>query len=409
MYRLGQEEIDAAARVMRAGNVFKTTGPETADCENLMRGTLGVKHAILMTSGKAALISALTAMGIGPGDEVIVPGYTYIASAIAVTAAGAIPVIAEADETLTLDAADVKRKISKHTKAIMPVHIQGFPCNMDALCAFGIPVIEDACQADGGSYKGKRLGTIGAAGALSFNYFKIISAGEGGALLTNDRKLFERALIFHDSSAIAYFGNQLDDITEPQFCGNEYRTNNITAAILYEQLKKLDGILADLRKNKKAVQKALASDFKFIPSHDADGDCCTTLAFRFDTEAEARLFAGEEGVSGWLPIDTGKHVYTRWTPILQKAGAFHPLMDPFKMSANKNLNHNYSENMCPKTLEHLSKTVYIAINPDWTEKEIKERISVLKKAKQTDKASGSKARGIKRDHASQKRDGSFGG
>ncbi|MCL2301082.1 MAG: aminotransferase class I/II-fold pyridoxal phosphate-dependent enzyme, partial [Firmicutes bacterium] len=181
MYRIGQEEIDAVARVILSGQLFKTQGDELRCCEALMRGTFGVNHAILMTSGKAALISALTALGVGPGDEVIVPGYTYIATAIAVTAAGAIPVIAEIDETMTLDVADVKRKISSHTKAIIPVHIQGFPCDLDALCALGIPVVEDACQADGGSYKGRRLGTVGAAGALSFNMFKVITAGEGGA------------------------------------------------------------------------------------------------------------------------------------------------------------------------------------------------------------------------------------
>lgn len=380
MYRIGKEEIDAVTRVVNSRRLFKTSGTETADCENLMRAMFGVKYSILMTSGKAALISALTALGVGPGDEVIVPGYTYIATAIAVAAVGAIPVIAEADETLTLDAADVKRKIGKHTKAVIPVHIQGFPCNMDALSALGIPIVEDACQADGGSYKGRRLGTIGAAGALSFNEYKIISAGEGGAFLTNDRRLFERAFIFHDSSAIAFFGNQLDGINEQQFCGNEYRTNNIAAAILHEQLKKLDGILADLRKNKKIIQNALVSDFKFAPSHDADGDCGTTLAFRFNNEKAARRFAAIAG--GWLPIDTGKHVYTNWTPVMNKTGALHPAMDPFKMPANKNLNHNYSLDMCPKTLDYLARTVYIGIDPDWTAAQIEEKISAFKKAKQ---------------------------
>jgi len=142
MYRIGEEEIEAVARVINSRRLFKTNGPETADCENLMREMLKVKYALLMTSGKAALISTLTALGIGPGDEVIVPGYTYIATAIAITAVGAIPVIAEIDETMTLSAAYVKRKISKYTKAIMPVHIQGFPCNMDALSAFGIPIVD---------------------------------------------------------------------------------------------------------------------------------------------------------------------------------------------------------------------------------------------------------------------------
>jgi dTDP-4-amino-4,6-dideoxygalactose transaminase len=377
--RLGKEEIDAAARVIRSGELFKTMGTETADCESLLRGLFGAAYSILMTSGKAALISALTALGVGPGDEVIVPGYTYIATAIAVTAVGAIPVVAEIDGTMTLNAEDVKRKISRHTKAVIPVHIQGFPCDMDALGAPGVPLVEDACQADGGSYKGRRLGTIGAAGALSFNHFKIISAGEGGALLTNDRQLFERAMIFHDSSAIAYFGGQLDGMREPQFCGNEYRSNNIAAAILHAQLQKLDGILTDLRRNKKALMDALKNDFAFAPSHDPDGDCGTTLALRFESEAAARAFSEKAG--GTVPIDTGKHVYTNWTPVMEKRGAFHPAMDPFKMPANRELNHNYSLDMCPNTLDYLRRTVYISVNPDWTQRELEAMTERIKSAK----------------------------
>lgn len=382
MFRFGKEEIDAAARVMRSGNLFKTMGPETSECEDLMRDLFGVKHSILMTSGKAAIISALTALGVGPGDEVIVPGYTYIATAIAVTATGAIPVIAEIDETLTIDAKDVESKISKYTKTIIPVHIQGFPSDMDAISKlaekYKIAVVEDACQSDGGSYKGRRLGSIGDAGAFSFNCFKVISAGEGGAFVTDSRQLFERALIFHDSSAIAYFGNQLDGVSEPQFCGSEYRTSAISAAILTAQLKKLDGILKDLRKNKKIITQALSGCFEFAPSHDIGGDCGTTLAFRFDSAAGARKFA--ESTGGVLPIDTGKHVYPNWTPVMEKRGAFHPLMDPFKMKANRNLNHNYSLDMCPKTLDLLSRTVYIGVDPDWTESQIEEKIKNFKSA-----------------------------
>jgi dTDP-4-amino-4,6-dideoxygalactose transaminase len=266
----------------------------------------------------------------------------------------------------------------------MPVNIQGFPCDMDALMKlaekYNLKIIEDACQADGGTYKGKRLGTIGDAGALSFNQFKIISAGEGGALLTNDRTVYERAFIYHDSSAVAYFGGQLDEIQEPQFCGVEYRTNEIAAAVLREQLKRLDGILHDLRKNKKKLMDALKKDFRFIPSNDIAGDCGTTVAFMFDTEDAARKFATSDGVKGTLPIDTGKHVYTHWTPVLEKRGAFHPLMDPFKMEANKSLNHNYSPNMCAKTLDILARTVYVGVNPDWSPADIEKVIDACKAA-----------------------------
>ncbi|HZK39540.1 MAG TPA: DegT/DnrJ/EryC1/StrS family aminotransferase [Clostridia bacterium] len=389
MYRIGKEEIQAVTKVIESKEMFKCNGglQETMHCEREMRDLFGCQNAILMTSGKAALISAMVACGIGPGDEVIVPAYTYIASAMAVLATGAIPVIAEVDETCTIDVGDVEKRISKHTKAIMPVHIQGFPCDMDALMKlaekYNLKIIEDACQADGGSYKVKRLGTIGHVGALSFNQFKVITSGEGGALLTNDRTIFERAFIYHDSSAIAYFGGQLDEINEPQFCGTEYRTNEITAAILREQLKKLDGILTDLRKNKKIIMDALQNDCRFIPSNDSEGDCGTTMTFAFDSEAQARQFSKSDGVHGTLPIDTGKHVFTRWTPVLEKRGAFHPLMDPFKMDANKNLNHNYSPDMCPNTLDILARTVHVGINPDWTGAELEKVIAACKAAGKT--------------------------
>ena len=387
MYRIGKEEADAVARVIDSKQLFKINDglKEVENCEKEMKEIFGTKNALLMTSGKAALISALIGMGIGPGDEVIVPGYTYLATAIAVVAAGAIPVIAEVDETLTLSPEDFERKITPHTKAVIPVHIQGFPCNMEKICEIankhGVKVLEDACQADGGSFKGKRLGTWGEAGALSFNFFKIISAGEGGVLFTDNSEVWQRALIYHDSSAVSFFGDQLQDVEEDVFCGTEYRSNEITAAILREQLKKMDTILGDLRRNKKTLMDALSSDYKFIPSYDIEGDCATTIAFRFDSEEDARRFAETEGVDGRLPIDTGKHVYTNWTPIMNKKGAFHPLMDPFKMEANKDIVPEYKPDMCPETLNWLSRTVYVDINPDWTDEQIIEKIEILRAAK----------------------------
>jgi dTDP-4-amino-4,6-dideoxygalactose transaminase len=387
MYRIGKDEIDAVARVIESRELFKVNGgklQETANFEAEFKQKMQCDYAILMTSGKAALISSLVGLGIGPGDEVIVPGYTYMATAVAVTAVGAIPVIAEVDETLTLDPASVEANVSPNTKAIIPVHIQGFPCNMDALVKLaekhGFAIVEDACQADGGSYKGRRLGTIGDAGAFSFNHFKIITSGEGGALVTNQRELFERAFIYHDSSAIAYFGNQLDNVSVEPFCGNEFRTSEITAAILRQQLLKLDSILEDLRANKKAMMDALDT-FTFRPSHDPEGDCGTTVAFAFETEEEARKFAKAPGIHGVLPIDTGKHIYTHWTPIMEKRGAHHPLLDPFKMPANADLNHNYRLDMCPKTLSLLATTVYVNINPDWSEEALSAKIDACRAAR----------------------------
>lgn len=374
MYRIGQEEKDAVERVIDSGELFKVnSGPlqETANFEKELCKLFDIKHSLLMTSGKAALISALIGMGIGPGDEVIVPAYTYMATAVAVIAAGAIPVIAEVDETLMLDPKDAEKKITSRTRAIIPVHMMGYPCNMAAIMdvakKHNLMVLEDACQADGGSFCGKRLGTFGDAGALSFNYYKIISAGEGGALLTNNTALFEKAFIYHDSSAVAYFGDQISSFATEPFCGVEYRTNEITAAIMRVQLSRLDGILADLRKNKKLLMEALSSYFRFIPSNDSEGDCATTLTLSMDLTEEAKAIV-ENTSETVIPGFTGKHVYNGWGPILKKKGAAHPLMNPFNMAANNV--PDYSEDMCPKSLDILTRCVHVPVNPDWTEADI---------------------------------------
>ena len=376
MYRIGQEEIDAVARVINSKSLFKINDAlrETAKCEQNMRDIWGVKRALLVTSGKGALISALIGMGIGPGDEVIVPGYTYIATAIAVLATGAIPVIADIDATLTLDPKDFEAKITERTRAVIPVHIMGFPCNMDEIMRIAkkhnILVLEDSCQSDGGSYKGKRLGSIGDAGALSFNYFKIITAGEGGAVLTNNDTLYERALIYQDSSAISFFGDQLSGITEPQFCGSQFRTNEISAAILNAQFSRLEGILSDLRGNKKKLMEKLSPYCRFAPSNDIEGDCGIAISIEFDTEEQCIEFYKNAPDGTTRPRESDRHIYCFWTAILEKRGAFHPLMDPFKMEANKDHIPDYNVNMCPKTLEHLAKNCYISINPDWTDDDI---------------------------------------
>ncbi|MBQ7596008.1 MAG: DegT/DnrJ/EryC1/StrS family aminotransferase [Clostridia bacterium] len=377
MYRIGKEEIDEVAKVIESKNLFKINDAlkETEKCEELMRQIFECKRSLLMTSGAAALQSALVGMGIGPGDEVIVPAYTYIATAMAVVGAGAIPVIADIDETYTLDPNEFEKKITERTKAVIPVHIQGFPCDMEKICKIAgennIKILEDACQADGGSFRGRRLGTIGDAGALSFNQFKVITAGEGGALLTDNDEIYERALIYHDSSAIAFFGDQLNGITQPQFCGSEFRTNEISAAILRMQLLKLDGILGDLRKNKKYLSALLAQKYTVAKSNDIDGDCGVTLPVVFNSEDDARGFCAKISDIAYLPIDTGKHIYTHWTAILEKRGALNPLMDPFRHPANAPFVPDYENEVYPNTLDLLSRTVFIWVNPDWTEKDMK--------------------------------------
>ena len=163
---------------------------------------MGATYGLAVTSGTAALICGLVGLGIGPGDEVILPAFTWIASASAVVAVGAVPILAEVDDSLTLDPEDVEARITPYTKAILPVHMRGLPCKMDELMTVArkrnLKVLEDSAQADGASYKGRRVGSIGDAGAFSLQFNKILTSGEGGMVITSDQAVYERAVMFHD-------------------------------------------------------------------------------------------------------------------------------------------------------------------------------------------------------------------
>ena len=385
MYRMGKEEIEAISRVIESKYLFRLGGPlnEVEAFERELAAKVGSKHALCVNGGTTALICGLVGLGVGPGDEVLIPGYTFMATATAVLAVGAIPVIAEVDDSLTLDPADVERKLGPRTRAVIPVHMVGFPCDLDRIGAAarkrGAKVLEDACQADGGSYRGQRLGSVGDAGAFSFNFYKIISSGEGGGVVTDDLRVYERALVHHDGGAA--FRPYAKDLSEPPFTGQQYRVGELLGAVLRVQLRKLDPILADLRRVKGAMMQELKGSFRFVRSNDPEGDCGTTLGFRFDTEAQARAFAKAEGVGGWLPIDSGRHVYSNWEPVLAHRGAHHPALNPFLMRENKGLRMDYTPDMCPRTLEHLKFSVFVSLHPDWDAAELAKKIAACRKAR----------------------------
>jgi dTDP-4-amino-4,6-dideoxygalactose transaminase len=176
--RIDREEEEAVLEVLRSKRLFRYYGPNPGpskvdQLEEAFARHMGTEYALAVASGTTALTSALAALGVGPGDEVIVPGYTWISTAAAPLAVGGVPIIAEVDDSLTLDPADFERKITERTKVVIPVHLRGTPCDMDAIMEIArqhnIAVLEDAAQADGGSYKGRRLGSIGDIGFFSLH------------------------------------------------------------------------------------------------------------------------------------------------------------------------------------------------------------------------------------------------
>ncbi len=203
---LDEQEEQAVRDVVRRGAPFRFYGIHTPRFVAALEGAAcqfyGVRHALAVNSGTGALMTAMTAFGIGPGCEVILPSFLWVSTVGAVVAANAIPVLCEVDDSLTMDPADLERKITARTRLIVPVHMAGAPCRMDAIMAIadrqGIPVLEDCAQANGGSFHGRRVGSFGTMGLFSFQINKNATSGEGGLLVTNDARLHERCNAAHD-------------------------------------------------------------------------------------------------------------------------------------------------------------------------------------------------------------------
>ena len=192
-----EEEVEAVSEVLRSQELFRYDAQSQChQFEKEASELLGVGYTLIVTSGTAALVCAMKGVGLGPGDEAIVSGYTYIATPAAIIATGAVPVIAEIDDSLGLDPYDVEKKITSHTKAIVITHMRGVPARLDQILDIakrhGLKVVEDCCQIVGGQHKGKAVGSKSDAAAWSLNYFKTISTGEGGMAYTNDRDVYER-------------------------------------------------------------------------------------------------------------------------------------------------------------------------------------------------------------------------
>jgi dTDP-4-amino-4,6-dideoxygalactose transaminase len=378
MYKFDQEEKEAIWRVIESGWLFRYGGKganlhQVEQFEEQFAERMQVPHTVAVTSGTAALICALAGLGIGPGDEVIVPGYTFIATASAVVDARAVPIIAEIDETLTIDVEDVRAKITPRTKAIVPVHMAGIPCNLEPILALAqehnLYVIEDACQAVGGSYRGRPLGNRGDVGAFSLNFYKIIGVGEGGAAITSNKAVYERMRMHHDTG-VGFWGSDIPtDI--PCIPGVNYRMNELLGAFALVQLRRLDGFVDNMRAIKKRVYSVVEGSPRPAPQNDLDGDCGTTLHFQFDSVSEAMLFEkllSERDVGASRPINTGRHVYSNWEFIMEKTN----ICDPGCAWDCPHYQGNvaYAPDMCPNTLDILARTVAISTSPFWKADEV---------------------------------------
>jgi dTDP-4-amino-4,6-dideoxygalactose transaminase len=370
VYKVGEAEIEALSRVIQSGALFRYgVGHECERFEARYAAWLGVKHFALAASGSQALAAAMTAVGLGPGDEVIIPAHTYMATATSVLTSGAIPLIVDIDESVTIDPAAIEAAIGPRTKAIVAVHMWGAACDMDAIMALaerrGLLVIEDACQGVGGGYKGRKLGSIGHIGAFSFNYYKNMTAGEGGGVAVNDDAWAERARCAIDPCHFYWQGR--NDAVKP-FSGNGARASELMGAMLNVQLDRIDAMVEAMRAEKQAILAGTASlgnlGLKPAPMHSPDHDCATQVVYTFPSAEAAKAFA--ELTPSVIIGRTGRHTYTEWDQVLMGAGAAHPAMNPFNMAANAECRMSYSKDMCARSLEILERTVMVATHPDHT-------------------------------------------
>jgi dTDP-4-amino-4,6-dideoxygalactose transaminase len=362
MFEIGKAEIAAVTEVIKSGQFMRYRGGEggfTEAFEQELCREFKTKHALTVNSGTSALICSLAAMGIGPGDEVIVPAYTWVASAMAVCAVGAVPILADIDETLTIDPEDIERKITPYTKAVIPVHMLNVPCDMDRImplaAKYNLLVLEDACQAVGITYKGKTLGTIGDMGAFSFNMYKNITCGEGGAIVTDNDKFYERALMYHDAGC--FTREHAKVMREPFFPGVNYRVSEIQGAILGEQFKRLPGIIENLCERRKVIAKVLIDCDKFKIIKNNDESSAAAIPVIYDKPLK----------SGSLIETGGRHIYTNWDPLMNQ-NSFNKHMNPFKWAKREII---YTDDMCQKTLDILARAKNIDIPYDMDLDEVK--------------------------------------
>lgn len=388
---IDEEEITAVTDVLRSKNLFRhNPNSQVRAFEQEARAVLGVENALMVNSGTSALVCALFGLGIGPGDEVLVPAYTYIATAAAVVAVGAVPVIVEIDESLGMDPADAEQKITPRTRALIPVYMQGVPGRIAALLEVaqrhGLKMVEDCAQCIGGRYHGRMVGTFGEAGEWSFNYFKVLTCGEGGLVFTNDYNLYERAC-FASDPALPMWMRDHEGKTgwhTPPFSANCYRPSEIIGAMARVQLRKLEGILAHTRALKAAFldeldQAGEPHGYRRQHVDDPAGDCGISAAILCHDVEAARRYAEAltaEGLPCGTAYNTGfpdRHIYRYWDSVLDKASPHpsgYPWNDPQYTQPRGEQppgQVEYAREMCPRSLDLLHRALRFTFSMGMTE------------------------------------------
>ncbi len=350
------------------------------ELEAAITARMQTKHAQLVSSGTAALTIALSSAGIGAGDEIIIPTFTFVASFESILAIGAVPILVDVDDTLTLDPMAVAQAITKNTKVVMPVHMCGSMANLRALKTLcekhGLLLLEDACQAIGGSYEGKPLGSYGDLGCFSFDYVKTITCGEGGALITNNGKYYKNADHYSDHGH-DHVGSDRGAEGHP-FLGYNYRISELNAAVGLAQFRRLDDFLAIQERNYSILRNALKSidGIKFRKVPEGGIENYSFLSFFLPNEEKAKAShealseAGIDGCFYWF--DNNWHYYRKWEHLTEMKSLGNLPQEV------KDRMPDYSKADFTKSDYWVSRNISCLIKLGWSESEVRERAKKMK-------------------------------
>jgi dTDP-4-amino-4,6-dideoxygalactose transaminase len=381
MHFVDDKEAEAVVRVLRSRSLFRYYGidlqGEVDAFEREFAEFIRIKHALAVSSGSAALQTALSALGVGPGQEVIVPAYMWVAVIAAVVNLGAIPVLADINETFTLDSADVERRITPRTTGIIAVHMSGAPADAPALLQIArkrrLFLLEDCAQCAGGSIGGKKAGSFGDMGIFSFQMNKNMSSGEGGAVVTNNARLYQRAVAAHDNGyARDESGRAIYDNLDLCLWGRGCRLDEMRGAVLRVQLKKLPSIIAHMRQSKYRIRRSLEEFPQVRPRRivDPDGDTGAFLILTLENVDEAMrinqalraegIATSSQGVNNVVMTDWGLHIYSNIVSLVNKT-SIDGKGFPWSLAENRESRPSYAKGTCPVADSLFERSILLAI------------------------------------------------
>ncbi len=389
---LGSEELELLAEVIKNQAPFRDYGLGTPhmvnDFEREARAYFGTDYALATATGSGSFYCAMAGLGLGPGDEVIIPSLCWYTDFEAPVLLGATPVFADIDRSLCIDPDDLERKITPNTKAVIVVHFQGATNDMDRLLeianAHGVKVVEDCAQACGAEYKGRKIGALGDVSCFSFQQNKILATGDGGLLLTNDPVIFERGVRFHDLGFVrkSLLGQLGGWENEPTFCGCQFRMNEFTGAVALAQLRKLDYAIIDItRRYHKQVRESVSQSchgMRLRQVGDPDGDSGIAFYMDLGSSERARWFAEALSAEGIRIGPSSGCCNLLHDEMVRHKRMVHPALPPFG-PGQPGEHVTYAPELCPNTDRILDSMVCVALVPKMTESDVDDIITAITK------------------------------